>query len=65
MSFLSPGVIVAVLAVVASVAGALGKTELATFLGSPETATTITTVISGALSLFAGALAGIKPKPTV
>jgi hypothetical protein len=60
MQFFSPGVIAAVLAVIATIAGALGKPQLAAFLGSPEAATAFNAVVTSAGVILAGVLPGIK-----
>lgn len=60
--FLTPGVIVGVLTVLATLAGFLGKSELATFLGSPEAANAVNAVVSSVGALLAGILSGLtKP----
>lgn len=60
----TPGVLAAVLTVAALVATALGKTGLATFLGSPEAATAVQGAIASVGALVAGVLGGVNDKPS-
>lgn len=60
MKYITPGTITGLLTVAAAIAGAFGKSELASFLGSEQTSQTIGTVIMGVGALVAGALGGVK-----
>lgn len=58
--YFTSGNVTAVLAVAAIIAGAFGKSALAAFLNNPDTAQTLLTVLGSALTLFAGAMKGVK-----
>lgn len=61
--YFTPGVVTAILTVAALAATALGKTGLATFLGSPEAATAVQGAIASVGALIAGVLGGVSDKP--
>ena len=61
MKLLSPGVVAALLTVVAMVAAAAGKPQLAAFLGSPGAAEALATAIAAGGTFVSGVLAGVKP----
>lgn len=58
--FLTSGNVTALLAVAAIIAGAFGKSALASFLNNPETGQTVLTVLGSVMTLVAGAMQGIK-----
>lgn len=58
----SKGVLTAVLTVIALVASAAGKKELADFLGSPAMADALQTAIVAGGTIVAGVLEGVKGK---
>jgi hypothetical protein len=58
--YLTAGNITAALSVAAILAGAFGKTALASFLNDPSTTQSILTAIGAIGTLFAGALNGVK-----
>lgn len=59
--YLTPGTVTALLSVAAIVAGAFGKTALATFLNDPSTTQTLLTLAGAVGTLIAGILNGVKP----
>lgn len=59
-SFVTPGTVAGLLACASMAAAAFGKSELAAFLGSPEAATAVTSIVTGVLVLAAGILPGKK-----
>jgi hypothetical protein len=58
--FLTLGNITAALSVGAILAGAFGKSALATFLNNPDTAQSILTALGAVGTLIAGAAQGVK-----
>ena len=61
MKYVTPGTVTAALSVAAIIAGAFGKSALATFLNDPSTAQTILTLAGAVGTLVAGLLNGVKP----
>lgn len=59
--YLTPGTVAALLSVAAIVAGAFGKSALATFLNDPSTTQTVLTLAGAVGTLVAGILNGVKP----
>jgi hypothetical protein len=62
MGNLTSGIIVGLLAAISAASVALGKPALSVFLSDPTTATTVTSVVTGILSLAAGFLKGWSAK---
>jgi uncharacterized protein (DUF3084 family) len=60
--FLTPGVLGGLLAIASASATAAGKPALGVFLSDPQTAATVSTVLTGILALAAGLAPGLKPK---
>ena len=60
MKFVTPGVIAALLTVAALVATSLGKAELAAFIGSPDAATAVQTLVVSVGTLVSGVLKGLE-----
>ena len=60
--FITPGTITAILSVAAVIAGAFGKSALASFLSDPSTAQNILVTVGAVGTLVAGALAGVGHK---
>jgi hypothetical protein len=58
--YLTPGTVTAVLSIAAIVAGAFGKSTLATFLNDPSTAQDVLTLGGAVGTLVAGILNGVK-----
>jgi hypothetical protein len=58
--FTSPGFITGIISMGGALSVATGHPAFGAFLDNPNTATTVTSVVSGLLSLFAGAMEGIK-----
>lgn len=61
MKFLTPGTLAAVLAIATGMAGAFGQAGLAHFFEDPSTAQNILTMVSSALTLYAGIAKGVHP----
>jgi hypothetical protein len=59
-SFLTTGTVTALLSMAAVIAGAFGKSALATFFQDPSTAQAILTVAGAGGTLLAGAMKGVK-----
>jgi hypothetical protein len=60
MKFVTPGTIAAVLAIAAGLAGQFGQAGLAHFFADPSTSQSVLTMISSALTLYAGIAVGVK-----
>jgi hypothetical protein len=58
--YITPGTVTAVLSIAAIVAGAFGKSALATFLNDPSTTQTILTLAGSIGTLAAGLMNGVK-----
>jgi large-conductance mechanosensitive channel len=58
--YFTRGNVTALLAVAAIIAGAFGKSALASFLNNPDTAQTILSVLGALGTLAAGAMQGVK-----
>lgn len=58
--YLTSGNVTAVLSVAAIIAGAFGKSALATFLHDPSTAQTFLSLVGAVGTLVAGAMQGVK-----
>lgn len=58
--FATPGAVTGLLTVAAVAAGIAGKSELAAFLGSPETANAVVSLVGAVGTLVAGLLPGLK-----
>jgi hypothetical protein len=59
-SYVTRGTVASVLAVVALIAGFLGRDELGAYLNAPETADLILSVLTGVLAIVAGVSQGVK-----
>jgi hypothetical protein len=59
--YITAGTVTAVLSVAAIIAGAFGKSALATFLNDPATGQTVLTLAGAIGTLISGVLSGIKP----
>lgn len=60
MKYVTLGNVTALLSVLAILAGAFGKTQLQAYLGNPDTAQTVLTVIGSIGTLVAGIMPGVK-----
>jgi len=58
----SPGFLTALLTIASVIAGVAGKTQLASFLGSPEAADALITLVGTGGTLAAGILKGVRVK---
>lgn len=58
--FVTPGAVTGLLTVAAVAAGIAGKSELAAFLGSPDTANAVVSLVGAVGTLVAGLLPGLK-----
>jgi hypothetical protein len=61
MAFLTPGTITGLFSLLSAVSVVVGKPALGAFFSDPNTAAALTTVVSGASGLVAGALKGFHP----
>jgi uncharacterized membrane protein len=59
--YVTAGTVTALLSVLAIIAGAFGKSALATFLNDPTTSQNVLLIAGSIGTLVSGVLAGVKP----